>query len=207
MKLFLSLLLCVYVSYRWWLERNKRLVTEVQLERMTQIAIRDPLTNLYTRRFFNDRAEALEKEARRGHYHNVVVIFLDIDRFKEVNDQNGHDAGDNVLREVAGIVMAIVRRNDILAFRWGGEEMLFLGRGRGEDIAERIRHTVAEKPICGFNITVSLGVATFNASEKENNIPATIRRADEALFQAKRLGRNRVVVSSDPYQPAEKTAP
>lgn len=196
MLLITSLLLCAFVAYHWWRERNKRLAGELEIKRLTKIAILDPLTGLYTRRFFEDRAQAIEKEARRYEYSNVVVIFLDLDHFKLVNDHNGHDAGDGVLRGVAKIVQGIVRRNDILAFRWGGEEMLFLGRGDGAIIAERIRSAVAQEPIAGVPVTVSLGVAYFNPLSAEDTIRAATTRADQALLTAKRTGRNCVVVAT-----------
>lgn len=129
----------------------------------------------------------------------MSVLLMDIDHFKAVNDQHGHNIGDLVIKTVSNMLKAELREEDLLC-RWGGEEFLILlpniDLSHGSDIAERIRKSVAERRIhvngCEINVTISSGVAEHRASEKAEEL---INRVDIALYQAKEQGRDRVVLS------------
>jgi diguanylate cyclase (GGDEF)-like protein len=134
----------------------------------------------------------------------LAAVLLDLDHFKSFNDRNGHLAGDAALSRVGGILRQAVRRQD-LVFRYGGEEFLILLPGSdGDDaarLAERVRDAVQGDPQVGpWGLTVSLGVAVADRFSASNPL-GLLRRADAALYQAKRTGRNRVVVD-DPAIPA-----
>jgi two-component system cell cycle response regulator len=156
----------------------------------------DGLTQLYNRRFFQ---ESLEREfARSRRYGNpCVLVLLDLDHFKQINDRYGHQAGDTVLRKVSALLKANIRTND-LAARIGGEELaLILPETRsagGHALAEKLRRIIAaEVFIHGDDklvATVSLGVAELNATVQSSD--ALIKLADERLYAAKNSGRNRV---------------
>jgi diguanylate cyclase (GGDEF)-like protein len=162
------------------------------LKTLKEEAIRDPLTNLYNRRFLRDY---LSRELMRAARENirVAVIMIDLDHFKRVNDTAGHAAGDLVLAEIATLLKRHIRGTDI-ACRYGGEEFMLVlpnatlqsARSRGEAICSAIR----EKSERLMDVTASLGVAIFpdHASEPE----ALLRAADEALYEAKRRGRDQV---------------
>jgi diguanylate cyclase (GGDEF)-like protein len=151
----------------------------------------DFLTGLSNRRDL--LAHAAEVEAGGGDY---VVVLGDIDHFKKLNDEAGHNAGDAALRHVADCIRGAVRRTDVAA-RWGGEEFLILMPGADEEtaagIAERLRETLESSPWTweggGRFTTMTLGVA---ANVPGGAFDAVVRRADEALYGAKRSGRNRV---------------
>jgi diguanylate cyclase (GGDEF)-like protein len=162
------------------------------LKILKEEAIRDPLTNLYNRRFLGD---VLSRELMRAARENirVAVIMIDLDHFKRVNDAAGHAAGDLVLTEIATLLKRHIRGTDI-ACRYGGEEFTLVlpnatlqsARNRGEAICSAIqeeRHRL-------MGITASLGVAVFpdHAEEPES----LLRAADEALYEAKARGRNQV---------------
>lgn len=134
--------------------------------------------------------------------HEVVEVFLsDIDHFKQVNDQYGHSAGDQVLRHVAGILRQQTRPGDLLG-RWGGEEFILLLHPPAVDvqiIGERIRHAVGHAPMSiegvpsPVNVTVSIGGTTFDPNGKEpGGLDIALIGADRNLYKAKKAGRNRV---------------
>jgi diguanylate cyclase (GGDEF)-like protein/putative nucleotidyltransferase with HDIG domain len=164
-----------------------------------RLAITDGLTGLHTRRFFEAQ---LPLEIQRSHRSGVplAVIIVDIDRFKSINDQYGHPAGDAALVEVAARLQVAARAGDVLA-RYGGEEFaLLLPDARPEDlpgIAQRLREEVASTPIAVTSdtwiaVTVSIGVASYpEHSDLEGGLIAV---ADRALYAAKSGGRDRVVV-------------
>jgi diguanylate cyclase (GGDEF)-like protein len=166
--------------------------------RVAESAVRDPLTGLLNRRFFDEAVEtAYATAARSGEPLSLIV--LDLDRFSDVNNTHGHAVGDAVLRNVAGAMARAVRAGDIVA-RYGGEEFVVIAPGsRQEDavgLAERIRAAVvreAERPIDGkvITMTVSAGVASRLGDEADGR--ALFRAADSALLAAKRAGRDRVV--------------
>jgi diguanylate cyclase (GGDEF)-like protein len=171
--------------------QNARLYARTQ-----ELAIKDGLTGLVVRRYFLER---FREEIRRASRKNDALAFLllDIDRFKEYNDKYGHTAGDLVLKHIARTVNSQIREGDIVV-RYGGEEigMLLYGRDRDKALAEaeHIRREIAKKPFSLRRheavITVSIGVSSYpHDGLSEENL---IRIADERLYKAKKLGRNRV---------------
>ena len=165
-------------------------------QRLQTEAERDPLTGLLNRRALQARAERmLAKAAASG--RPVALLLLDLDRFKAINDGHGHAAGDAVLRDVAEVLVREIRRDD-LACRWGGEEMLALLRNcdlrHAEERAAKLRAEIAAtRPggVPGLHVTASIGVAAF--PEHGAGLEELTKRADQALYIAKRFGRDRVV--------------
>ena len=163
---------------------------EARAQDLARLTEQDPLTGLANRRAMERFCAALPP------LEAVCVVLLDVDHFKGVNDRFGHAVGDEVLREVAGVLARSVRAVDRAA-RWGGEEFLLVlpggPEGLGTEAADRVRRRVAEhgwgRQAPGLRVTVSAGVACGSAGE----VPAVLRRADEALYAAKRQGRDRVV--------------
>jgi len=156
----------------------------------------DPLTGIPNRRAFATRAEFLiERAVREG--APVSLLMLDLDRFKLVNDTHGHDFGDRVLQAFADSARRVLRPNDLLS-RWGGEEFVVLLPGAGREaalcIAERMRlaFLTAGEAVGGtvVHATVSIGIASDQAAA--STLDELMKRADTALYKAKRLGRNRV---------------
>ncbi len=160
------------------------------------LARRDPLTELYNRRALDERLHAAAHEA--GHSSQpLALLFADLDHFKRINDEHGHDIGDACLREVARRLREVLRFGDVLG-RYGGEEFVIgLPRTQVDDacaLAERIRHAISSQPIvCGdaaITVTVSIGVALLH--DGLAGYDEAIRRADRALYVSKREGRDRV---------------
>ena len=157
--------------------------------------LKDELTGLYNRRFFN-RALQQEVERARRYQENLSLLMIDVDLFKEFNDTHGHPAGDEALRELAGLFIRCSRGIDHLV-RYGGEEFAsILPRTDREEaviVAERLRWAVSQN---GFlkkqylPLTVSIGVATFPRDAPDGD--KLLVAADRALYTAKRRGRNRV---------------
>lgn len=174
-----------------------RVKTHITLKRqrdlLAETAVRDQLTGLYNRHMLNDQLERRLSFALR-HNEAMSIILIDLDHFKLVNDTFGHLAGDGVLREVAKVLRKSARREDIAA-RFGGEElMLLLDKCTGADArnkAEHIRQEIEALNPEGVKVTASIGVA--EASEEISTIQLLLKRADDALYQAKEEGRNRVV--------------
>lgn len=164
-------------------------------EQMFELSRKDSLTHVYNRRGFIDSANIAINITRRNNKYWGVMIF-DIDRFKEVNDTFGHDAGDAILKAISELVQKNIRVGDILG-RWGGEEFLvFLNGGDltgSELLAERLRSTIQENIILpdATPLTVSIGVASGGLDITLQN---AISKADECLYRAKQMGRNRVCV-------------
>jgi diguanylate cyclase (GGDEF)-like protein len=182
------------------------------LERLKRQGLTDPLTAINNRRFFDQRLTEEMAAARRDQLP-LACLMLDIDHFKVVNDNHGHQTGDQVLREVATLIRAQLRSNDVLC-RYGGEEFAALLPGTEEasalEVAERIRKSIASCTFTNryampFNITVSIGVAIFDP-EQDQNAALTSKehatseeqlmgQADDSLYQCKATGRNRVLGS------------
>ncbi len=178
------------------------LASIVLREALHQQSIRDPLTQLFNRRYLE---ESIEREMLRSRRNNspFSVIMLDIDHFKRFNDTHGHQAGDLLLREFAGLVRHQVRGEDI-ACRYGGEEFLLLIPGanaeQARQRAETIRQNLSslELQFQGQSlpaVTASFGIAAF--PEHGDDWDAVVRLADSALYRAKAEGRDRVVVAGD----------
>jgi diguanylate cyclase (GGDEF)-like protein len=169
-----------------------------QLELNLQ-AMRDPLTGLYNRRPLEESLHRELLRARRGG-STVGLMAIDLDRFKQVNDTLGHDAGDAVLRTIARELMACVREEDIVC-RAGGEEFVVILPGTNEyalrERAELVRRTIEGESISSFanpvNVTVSIGLALYPGHGATTG--ALMRAADAALYEAKRAGRNRIAMA------------
>lgn len=158
------------------------------------LATHDTLTQVMTRRVFMD-ACALEMERCRRHGRPMALLLLDIDHFKQVNDEHGHQVGDRVLVDFTRRIQPVLRRMDLLA-RLGGEEfVVLLPDTEGPDamaVAQRILSCVAEPADKSLPaITTSMGVVVWRADDQE--VDDLLVRADRALYQAKSEGRNRIV--------------
>jgi diguanylate cyclase (GGDEF)-like protein len=172
-------------------------------ERLKLAGLTDPLTGINNRRYFESRCREEIAYARR-HHQPLACMFFDIDKFKRINDELGHLAGDEVLRTLAGLIKLQLRSNDVLA-RYGGEEFVALlpqiNHIKASDIAERIRAIIAAYlfkpyPDVSLTVTVSIGVAMLPETLADDDIKASyqlISSADGALYQAKESGRNQVV--------------
>jgi len=160
------------------------------------LAVTDTLTGVWNRRQGTDLIAADLSARRPG--QALSLLMLDIDHFKSINDTFGHQAGDHVLIEVASRVRRSLRGNDVVA-RWGGEEFVVMLRDCALPdalrLAEGIRSTIAEVPFGTLgSLTVSIGAAEIRANE---NLASWLGRADQALYRAKRAGRNEVVADAD----------
>lgn len=165
-------------------------------------SLRDPLTGLFNRRYLEETFDReLARVARAG--KPLAVIALDVDHFKRFNDEFGHDAGDMVLRELAGRINGVVRSGDI-ACRVGGEEFLLVLPEAGAEVAETIAEELRRQvEVLGLSyagkslgsLTISLGIAIFPRHSRLKG--ELLRMADDALYAGKRQGRNRAVVAAN----------
>ena len=161
-----------------------------------RIAFTDQLTEVYNRWEMEHKiAEALA--VRKNQDCEYALLFMDIDHFKNVNDTYGHDVGDMVLRGMVNLVREKLRENDVFG-RWGGEEFLCLLQASKEEaceFAETIRDTIDQACFVKVrHVTISIGVTEARADDDINSF---VKRADEALYQAKETGRNRVVYADE----------
>lgn len=165
-------------------------------------SIRDPLTNLFNRRYMEEfLSQELHRAQRAG--HSVGVIMLDVDHFKRFNDTFGHKTGDELLRSLGAFLLASIRGSDI-ACRYGGEEFTLIlpeaslstTRERAEQLRSEVQHRLASSLELSSNrqVTLSLGVASF--PQHGLTAEAIVRAADAALYRAKAEGRDRVVTAS-----------
>lgn len=168
----------------------------------------DPLTGLYNRRTIHDHLMALAS-TRRTKQQLHAVILLDLDHFKQINDKYGHAVGDDVLKLAAATLQDNIRQEDMVG-RFGGEEFIVIlndtSLEQTQNIAERCRTELMKSKLStspGLTITASFGIACFSSGE--SNIDQILKQADDALYEAKNQGRNRVVVdqSSIPVEPQE----
>jgi two-component system, cell cycle response regulator len=170
---------------------------------MYESALRDGLTKIFNKKYFLDRLESEFAYAQR-HKTPLSLVMFDIDHFKKINDTYGHLAGDAALVALSKTVTGVIRQEDVFA-RYGGEEFAVISRGidlKGAGaFGERIRKTVEASSVPHDQVlitfTVSIGVAQFNDVSMRDCM-AFISKADEALYAAKRSGRNRVVMSQPP---------
>ena len=192
------------------IERNKEIldaiadrlgvaISNLQLrEKLKQESIRDPLTNLFNRRFFDETSELEIRRSKRSG-DPISIVLLDADHFKKFNDTYGHEAGDVVLQEIAEILHENCRSQDIPC-RYGGEEfaLVFVGLDKKAAMvkAEEVRKSVEKRKILYGGkalpkLTISCGVAAIPSDG--NDLAACLRAADTALYQAKESGRNQVI--------------
>jgi diguanylate cyclase (GGDEF)-like protein/PAS domain S-box-containing protein len=180
--------------------RKQAEAERLRAAKLEQIAITDPLTKVYNRRFFYEVAEKEIERAKRSRSPISIIIF-DIDHFKNVNDTYGHLTGDQVLINIANLCQRNIRTMDLFA-RFGGEEFVILmpdtDRVPAQETAERLRELIAKTPMAMAGtievfIAISLGIANWDHNHPIE-INTFLERADQALYQSKRSGRNRVIV-------------
>ena len=177
---------------------NRELQLRGYQEELKFLASIDPMTKLYNRRYFNEVATNIIK-GKKDKIFELSLIILDIDKFKNINDTYGHTIGDEVIIFIADILRKNQRKRDVIC-RYGGEEFVVLLPDTSLEnavlVAEKIRKCIAESMIRvageeSFNVTVSIGVSNIDTLY-EPNIEAALNRADQALYEAKNSGRNRV---------------
>lgn len=186
--------------------RVERLLAATQ-----SLSHQDPLTGLYNRRYLVEQAPRLWGQARREGTQ-VSALVLDLDHFKRLNDEFGHAAGDAVLQAVAGALSSAIRPVDVLA-RTGGEELVVLGSvevvAEARRLAERLRAAVAgARCQDGHTVTASIGLAVTRPVDGEDPVTALWRlvdRADAAMYEAKRNGRDQVVLAGIPRPRGPRT--
>ncbi|MGO1162760.1 PleD family two-component system response regulator [Brucella pseudogrignonensis] len=173
------------------------------LHRTITMAVTDSLTGLHNRRYLDTHMPVLLTRAT-GRERPLTVIMIDFDHFKRVNDQYGHDGGDDVLREFAARLRKNIRGMDVMC-RYGGEEFAIVlpdtDLANAAAVAERIRDAVSEEPFLLFggkhqiSMTISIGIASLRLMGGDT-VEALFARTDAALYEAKKKGRNRIVLSA-----------
>jgi diguanylate cyclase (GGDEF)-like protein len=194
-------------SRRFALEQVGLSIGNLKLrESLRQASIRDVLTGLYNRRFFDESSQRevlrAQRQQSKGDYDGLALMMIDIDNFKRFNDQHGHEIGDVVLREVAQVLQSQTRGSDVAA-RFGGEEFTIVLADITDQLAleraERVRKAVEDLVLRPSgkdvgSITISIGLAQF--PKHGTSVEALLLAADKALYEAKNSGRNRVVVAT-----------
>jgi diguanylate cyclase (GGDEF)-like protein len=170
-----------------------------QADRLAQLSETDSLTELLNARGFAHRLHVEVKRSKR-YRQPLSLLFLDLDGLKNINDRHGHRAGSDALKQVAHVVRWEMRESDTGA-RWGGDEFTILAPNTSTTaalaFAERIRSRIAEQRM-GWRMTASIGIATLTGNETviAEDAVTLLRRADTAMYQAKRSGKNTVVAAS-----------
>lgn len=166
---------------------------------LVNLITKDHLTNAFNREKFDEICYKNTDKLIVNEGTEVYILILDIDFFKKVNDTFGHDVGDEVLKHIVTVVQSCVRQRDYV-IRWGGEEFVVVLMGTDENgaarVAERIRATVEESTHFEPKVTVSIGACRYDG----NNYHTAITNADYALYQAKRTGRNKIVLYENEQQ-------
>lgn len=179
------------------LQRNELEKLEIELR---ELSIRDPLTNLYNRRYLADISEEFFLLSKRNKT-DLSVLMIDIDKFKNVNDTYGHDIGDKVIKLLAKTLTNYVRKSDIVS-RLGGEEFAIIfpntnvedAKNKAEEIRQEIELLIVElENTSNLSFTVSIGVSCLNF-ELDIEFDDILKKSDDALYEAKKSGRNRVIV-------------
>jgi diguanylate cyclase (GGDEF)-like protein len=190
------------------LEALKQVVDENR--ELRELSVTDTLTGLFNRRFFRDRLSVEMQRVRRSE-KPCSLIMMDLDRFKSVNDTHGHQAGDELLRQVAEIIRNNIRAVD-MPVRYGGDEMAVIlpdtSLIAAHKMADRMRAEFEKNPqTAQYGVTASLGLATHHHWDSED-VEGLIRRADQALYKAKDQGGNMVwflEIDRDKEKPTEVT--
>ena len=188
----------------------------LRVGRLEREVFTDPLTGVFNRRYMDRRLREEVSSARR-YGRPLAVLLLDVDHFKRVNDEHGHQVGDQVLIATAEAATAVLREPDVLA-RYGGEEFLVIAADTRPEgaayLAERLRRQIEATDFrpksesggtLSIRITASVGVANFGGAI--DSVDALVHAADEGLYRAKNEGRNRVVVASSAGGGAVRAAP
>ncbi|MBB3332531.1 diguanylate cyclase (GGDEF)-like protein/PAS domain S-box-containing protein [Halomonas campaniensis] len=183
-----------YVAVFHNISERKRMEQELEHQ-----ATRDHLTGAYNRRAFDAALRQSVSKANQDGEPFALLLF-DIDHFKSVNDRHGHEMGDEILRRLAQRIRESLRNTDLLA-RWGGEEFTILlpdTRLQGAaTFAERLRRQIADSRIRGLSVTVSIGITAYRPGDDADRL---LSRADDALYRAKKAGRNSVVIHTEPVE-------
>lgn len=195
MAIYFTLLGLMFgLTYGYYTQRIVSLYEHVKL-----LSVTDELTSLYNRRYFFQKfREEIERAWRYS--RQLSVLLIDIDNFKKYNDIYGHEQGDDILRSFSNRLRKIVRENDIVA-RLGGEEFVIImpeaNHKMASDLAERLRLDVTKYPFKNTNrkFTISIGVAGFPSDAQD--MTRLLRKADHALYEAKRKGKNRVCLYNE----------
>ena len=174
-----------------------------------ELAVTDSLTGLYNRRYMSNHLNAMLQRAKMD-YKPVCLMILDIDFFKPVNDTHGHDVGDDVIKEFSARIGMSIRGID-LACRYGGEEFVVVmpdtDLSMASTVAERLRRQMADKPFVVSNNKLELDLTcSIGVTQEQEEADSLLKRADEALYKAKRDGRNRVVVAPCPVTAFAKSS-
>ncbi|MCW8889506.1 MAG: GGDEF domain-containing protein [Sedimenticola sp.] len=173
------------------------LILQEEKAALSELVLTDPLTRLFNYRHFS---QSLEQELERTHRtgHPTALIMMDLDHFKRVNDQWGHEAGNQVLRQIAELMVSLLRKIDVPC-RYGGEEFALILPGtplpRAINAANRLREVIEATPIevdgGPLFITASMGVGVYRR-ESHFSAEAFVKQVDNLLYEAKAAGRNRV---------------
>jgi len=186
--------------------RRKRLQERLRetYQRSLSMALTDSLTGLYNRRYVNAHLEGLMARAAAG-AEGPAILAIDVDWFRTINEKFGHPGGDAVLCEIAQRISRHIRAFDLVA-RYGGEEFVVVmpetSLAVATAVAERLRHAIADEPVVtpetpdGTSTSISIGVAA-TLEGRGDTTAALLKRGDDALYSAKRLGRNRVVTAPE----------
>lgn len=193
----LAVILISVISATFWFMRKAAVTMVVQQKELGRLATIDTVTNLYNRAEITRRMESEWQRYQRNQVdqRTFSLMMLDLDHFKEINDKYGHQVGDELLKQVSARILSEVRGYSDIG-RYGGEEFIVLLPETGMDelvkVSERVLRLVAGTPfyVSGYEIeiTVSIGIATFNQFDKQ--LDAVIKRADDNLYKAKAAGRN-----------------
>lgn len=161
-------------------------------KKLKELSVTDKLTGLYNR-VKTDKSIQNQIELYQRYEASFCIMMLDLDFFKKINDTYGHQIGDNILVETASVLRGSLRKTDVIC-RWGGEEFLVILPNTGHlktlEMADRVRMNIyGNKIISNYAVTISIGIAEIT---KEDDFNTLIKRADDALYNAKEKGRNRV---------------
>jgi diguanylate cyclase (GGDEF)-like protein len=187
---------CLFALYEYVRQNSFERLQEMN-QKFERQAMRDPLSGLLNRRGMREKLQS-EFERSQRYKNNLTVMMCDIDHFKVVNDQYGHDKGDDVIKSLGDIFKSCLRKNDSLA-RWGGEEYLLLlpetNGDQGMQLAEKLRRKIAETQYkhddLTFSVTISIGLHQIATTDTINQ---AITKADTNLYKAKKQGRNRCII-------------
>ncbi|NEX16188.1 MAG: hypothetical protein C1943_06075 [Halochromatium sp.] len=188
------------------IKRSEEALRQANQE-LARIAHTDPLTGAFNRRYLDEAATSLVALAKREG-RDIAIAMMDIDDFKPINDHFGHDVGDRVIAALVDLIRQQIRQSDLIV-RFGGEEFVLMlpntGLEEAEQVAEKIRQQVATSQAAApVQFTLSIGLTLV--SSLDQTISDSIARADKALYQAKRAGKNRVCRAPTP-EPLSRAAP
>lgn len=172
-------------------------IQEMQKKQLKELSMTDSLTGFLNRRSFYESSQLVIHSIREGKIEGACLLMMDLDHFKRINDTYGHQTGDKVLMHISNIIESQIRSEDLIG-RIGGEEFALILTGctiaGAAETAGRIRQKIESTPFEHENIsliiTISIGISLYH--QGENDIQSALTRADEAMYLAKRLGRNRV---------------